>query len=382
MKKSALKEPPSSVAVDVQELSVTYPASKQKNLCPAQNAVITSVKSLSDLIPMSSGEKLILEKVTSKYHMRITSYYWSLIKNTCNPSDPIRRQCVPNVKELQNNSHESIDPLGEEEKSVTPFLVHRYPNRVLLLTTSKCFMYCRHCTRKRLWASDISDISADEIKKAVSYINSQPKIREVIVSGGDPLTLSNCKIDSILSALSECKNIEAIRIGTRAPVVLPERINDGLCKILEKYQKLWINVQFNHPWEITPASETACRKIQKCGIPINNQSVLLKGINDNPIIMKKLCEKLQAIRVRPYYLFQCDPVVGACHFRTSLFKGIEIIEKMRGHTGGLCVPTFVVDGTNGKGKVPIAPNYVLSTTENEITLRNYNNEIFKYHIPG
>jgi lysine 2,3-aminomutase len=220
-----------------------------------------------------------------------------------------------------------------------------------------------------------------DINKALSYVKANKKIREVIISGGDPLRLSSQRIDSILAAVARCENIEAMRIGTRAPVVCPSRIDDELLQVLSKYKNLWINVQFNHPREITIQSEEACRKIQRCGIPISNQSVLLKGINDDAKTMLELCHKLQNIRVRPYYLFQCDPVIGTSHFRTDVGKGIEIIEAMRGHTGGMCVPTFVVDGIKGKGKIPLGPDYLLSKSDNGLMLRNYKKEAFYYPNP-
>jgi lysine 2,3-aminomutase len=242
-------------------------------------------------------------------------------------------------------------------------------------------MYCRHCTRKRLWRCRIPEPTLKDIDLALSYVRQNREIREVIISGGDPLTLPTEKIDYILSSIAEIKNVEVIRIGTRAPVVLPQRIEDNLCKVLEKYENLWVNTQFNHPEEITPQAISACRKLQRCGIVLSNQSVLLKGINDNVKTMLELCRKLQAIRVRPYYLYQCDPVVGAHHFRTSVLRGMDILENMRGYTSGMCIPTFVVDGIDGRGKIPISPNYVLSQSPDGLTLRNYKNETFFYYNP-
>ncbi|MBF0494202.1 MAG: KamA family radical SAM protein, partial [Candidatus Omnitrophica bacterium] len=342
---------------------------------------IKNIDELAEFVPLNPKQKLILKRVTNKYHMRIPHYFFSLIEDPLNPNDPVRMQCVPDVKEIRENFHETIDPLGEEESSKTPFLVHRYPNRVLLIVTGRCFMYCRHCTRKRLWAENSQDPSIADIEKSIDYVRNTPEIREIIVSGGDPLTLPSDKLDYILSMASGIEHVEVVRIGTRAPVVLPERVDEELCRVLEKYEKLWVNVQFNHPNEITSQSAEACRKIQKCGIPISNQSVLLKGVNDDPDIMRELCEKLTAIRVRPYYLYECDPVVGAYHFRTSIFKGVEILEKMRGHTSGMCIPTFVIDGPDGRGKIPVGPNYLLSMSDEEVTLRNYKFETFPYHNP-
>lgn len=338
-----------------------------------------------DEIPVAAAttpeEKESLNKITQIYHMRIPQYYFSLIKEPANPQDPLRRQCLPSIEETYESEIENIDPLGEEKTSPTPYLVHRYPDRVLLLVTSICFMYCRHCTRKRLWKNTAPDPSLKDISQALTYIKANPRIREIIISGGDPLTLNTERLDYILCRVSQIKSIEAIRIGTRAPIVLPQRIDTSLCSVLKKYANLWINLQFNHPREITPMSTAACKKLRDCGIALNNQSVLLKGVNDDAEIIKELCAKLQSIGVRPYYLFQCDPVVGAAHFRTSLFKGVEIIEKMRGHTSGMCVPTFVIDGINGKGKVPLAPNYLVSTLKEGVLLKNYKNDLFFYDNP-
>lgn len=359
----------------------------QKNISLAEDwhdAYKNSLKTVSALYKETQlkEEKALLTNVISVYHMSIPRYYLSLIDDINNPNDPIRKQCVPSIDELDVEQNEVMDPLSEEKNSPTPWLVHRYPDRVLLLATSRCFMYCRHCTRKRLWSHNIFDASLKDIDIALDYVKNNPKIREVIISGGDPLTLETERLDYILSGVSSLPNIEAIRIGTRAPVVLPQRIDDRLCVMLERYPTLWINLQFNHPREITSQSIQACRKLQKCGIPLSNQSVLLRGVNDTPEVMIKLCQKLQSIRVRPYYLFECDPVVGASHFRTSVLKGVEIIERMRGHIGGMCVPVFVVDGIDGKGKIPLGSNYVISSSPRGFTLRNYKNEIFFYSNPS
>ena len=342
---------------------------------------IATVEQLSKFIDFDSTTQKALSEIVKKYHMLISPYYFSLIKDLNDENDPIRKQCIPAIEELFGSAKEKIDPLGEKETSVTNILVHRYPDRVLLLATSKCYMYCRHCTRKRLWQNNDVEPSLGEIRSSLDYVRKNKSIREIIVSGGDPLTLNQERLDWILEEASSIAHIQCVRIGTRTPVVFPERITKSICRILGKYNKLWINIQFNHPNEITPESTAACRMLQKCGIPLNNQTVLLKGINDSVEVMKELCQKLQAIRVRPYYLFQCDEVVGASHFRTSIFKGIEIIENMRGHTGGMCIPRFVVDGPNGKGKIPLDPQYMLSMTPNKVILRNYKNEVFEYDNP-
>ncbi|HNX90405.1 MAG TPA: KamA family radical SAM protein [Candidatus Omnitrophota bacterium] len=342
---------------------------------------IQSVDNLANYVNLGKEELPVLKQVAKLFHVRATHYYLSLIEDPYDTEDPIRKQAVPAVEELKEDIHEKMDPLAEEKTSPFSCLVHRYPDRALLIVTSRCFMYCRHCTRKRIWREKITEPTLRDIDKALGYVKDNTQIREVVISGGDPFTLSTERLDCILAAVSKCTNVEVVRIGTRAPVVLPQRIDDNLCKVLEKYDNLWINVQFNHPREITPESAEACRKLQKCGIPVSNQSVLLKGINDSPEIMMELCHKLQSIRVRPYYLFQCDPVVGASHFRTSIWEGIHIMEKMRGHTGGMCVPTFVVDGIDGKGKIPLSPNYLVSTSDDSVTLRNYKNEVFDYYNP-
>jgi lysine 2,3-aminomutase len=340
-----------------------------------------TIDHLSRVIPIPEEEKEKLQDVADLYHMSIPAHYLSLIKDKNDINDPVRRQCVPSLEEMDGHEKTAIDPLGEEKTSPVSCLVHRYPDRALLLVTNRCFMYCRHCTRKRLWRTGYVDPDLIAIKKAVDYIRGNPQIREIIISGGDPLILPTERLDYILRAVSEIPHIEAVRIGTRAPVVFPQRINEPLYRALGSYPHLWVNVQFNHPNEVTDTTVSACRKLQLQGIPVSNQSVLLKGINDDPAVMTDLCHKLQHIRVRPYYLFQCDPVVGAAHFRTPVSAGVEIIEKMRGFTGGMCIPVFVVDGIDGKGKIPIEPNYVVKEKKTGLLLRNYRREVFFYPSP-
>ncbi|MFH1505288.1 MAG: KamA family radical SAM protein [Candidatus Omnitrophota bacterium] len=340
---------------------------------------VQSVEGLSAFLPFKKEELFLLKKVESLYHLRIPFYYLSLIKDFSDSNDPIRKQSIPAIEELDQDYHAQEDPLGEVNSSPCSCLVHRYPDRVLLLVTNQCFMYCRHCTRKRIWGKKVKQPIFSDIIKALSYIRENKNIREVVISGGDPLTLPTEYLAKILSGINACSNIEVIRIGTRAPVVFPQRIDQELCGVLERYKNIWINVQFNHPREITPQAALACRKLQNLGIPISNQSVLLRGINDNHETMIELCRKLQAIQIRPYYLFQCDPVTSIAHFRTSIWKGQEIIEKMRGVTSGMCIPNFVIDGINGKGKVPFGPNYLASETDNGVILKNYKGDLFFYH---
>ncbi len=374
----SLKDEPDDSGVRLKEstphtLTADWPA--------AARASITNIRELSRHLVLTVREERMLEQVIGVYQMKIPRYYLSLIDDPFNPQDCIRRQCIPSLEEIADGTNEHIDPLGEVKTSPLPYLVHRYPDRVLFLVTNQCFMYCRHCTRKRLWKKQGIFIGSSDIEEAACYIRNHKNIREVIISGGDPLTLATEKIDRILSALSGLDNIEVIRIGTRAPVVFPQRVDSALCRVLRKYRNLWINLQFNHPREVTPESTLACRKLQECTIPLSNQAVLLKGINDTSEVMVELCRKLQNIRVRPYYLFECDPVVGTRHFRTPVLKGIEIIKSMRGYTGGMCVPTFVVDGIDGKGKVPLGPDYLVSSTAEGVFLRNYKDELFFYADP-
>lgn len=349
---------------------------------PGYKNFISNIEDLSQYLPLEEEQFFRLKKVVETYQMRIPFYYFSLINNILDDCDPIRRQCLPHPDEFNQDSFESEDPLDEEKDSSFGCLVHRYPDRVLLLVTNRCFMYCRHCTRKRIWNKKRNEPTLEDIGKAVNYVRRNPEIREIIVSGGDPLTLSTERLEDILSKIYSCSNIQAIRIGTRTPVVFPPRIDDRLCKMLKKYDNVWINVQFNHPREITPQAALACRKLQRVGIPVSNQSVLLKGVNDNLQVMQELCQKLQEIRVRPYYLFQCDPVRGTAHFRTSPWQGREIIKKMQGLTGGMCIPTFVIDGTGGKGKVPFGPDYLVSSSDEGIILKNYQDELFFYKDAG
>ena len=339
---------------------------------------ISNIEDLSQCLPLDQEQLCRLKKVADIYHLRIPFYYFSLIKNISDSCDPISKQCIPHLDELRHDSFESKDPLAEEKSSPVDCLVHRYPDRVLLLVTNRCFMYCRHCTRKRMWNKKINEPTLEDINRALNYVSRNPKIREVIVSGGDPLTLPTERLEVILSKISSLSNIHVIRIGTRTPVVFPQRIDERLCEMLKKYDNIWINVQFNHPREITPQAALACRKLQKIGIPISNQSVLLKGVNDSLQVMKDLCQRLQEIRVRPYYLFQCDPVSGTSHFRTSPWQGREIIQKMQGVASGMCIPTFVIDAIGGKGKVPFGPDYLVSNSDRGMILKNYQDELFFY----
>ncbi|MGC9023135.1 MAG: KamA family radical SAM protein, partial [Dissulfurimicrobium sp.] len=299
--------------------------------------------------------------------------------------------CIPDLAEIEYNGTsaeiscmqeiDTEDPLEEEEDSQVPGLVHRYPDRVLAVVTNRCSMYCRHCTRKRIWHEPEAERSYQDLQRMIDYVAATPKVREVIVSGGDPLTMNMDKLDWFLGALEAIPHVEVLRIGTRIPVVLPMRITDELCAMLGRHRPLWLNTQFNHPNEVTPEAALACDRLLKTGIPVSNQTVLLRGVNDSLEIIKALCHALQRIMVRPYYLFECDPVKGAEHFRTSIWTGVNIIEGMRGHTGGLCIPTFVVDATGGGGKIPLQPFYLLSANDEEVIFRNYEGLIIRYPNP-
>jgi len=342
---------------------------------------ITSPDQLSRLVALSAEEKSQIELVCQRYPLSITPYYLSLI-DPDDPADPVRKQSVPSILEISMGGMGMEDPLAEEKDSVVPGLVHRYPDRVLMVLTDICPMLCRHCTRKREWRHGGWVRPWSQIEAMLDYVRRTPEVRDVIVSGGDPLTLSTGHLESIISRIREIKHVEIIRIGTRFPVVLPQRIDAGLCDMLSKYGPIWLNTHFNHPREITPESAAACDRLLRAGVPVNNQSVLLRGVNDSVETQLKLCQGLLKIKVRPYYLFQCDEVQGTEHLRTPVEVGIKIIEGMRGYTSGLAVPNFVVDLVNGGGKVPMQPNYVLSMTKDELLLRNYEGKIFRYRNPA
>ena len=342
---------------------------------------ITSITELAGYLPLSLTERLALEPVTKCYPLAITPYYLSLI-DPADPDDPVRRQAVPVVAEIAQQAFGLPDPLGEEADSVMPGLVHRYPDRVLMVLTDVCPMLCRHCTRKREWRHGMWLRSRDEVSRMLDYIRSQPHVRDVILSGGDPLTLSNERLDSILSALRSVPNVEIIRIGSRMPVVMPQRIDAELCRILTAHGPIWFNTHFNHRQEVTPEAAAACRRLLCAGVPVNNQSVLLHGVNDSVTAQLNLSHALLKSSVRPYYLFHCDEVQGTEHLRTPIETGIQIIEGMRGHTSGLGVPTYVIDLPGGGGKVSLQPDYLLSNNGDTVTLRNYEGRVFDYRNPG
>ena len=344
---------------------------------------VTDIPTLERLLGMqfSEEERRQMEQTIERFPMRITPYYLSLINADNYKNDPIFLQSVPRAAELNLESYEMPDPLEEDQDSPVAGIVHRYPDRVLFNVSNFCSMYCRHCTRKRKVGDIDKVLTRDDLKEGIRYIKETLAVRDVLLSGGDPFLLSDDLIDWILGQIRGIPHVEVIRIGTRTPVVLPQRITTNLVNIIKKYHPVWINTHFNHPREITDSSAEALAKLADAGIPLGNQTVLLAGINDCPRIMKSLVHKLVKNRVRPYYLFQCDLSEGLSHFRTSVSKGVEIIENMAGHTSGFAVPSYVIDAPGGAGKVPIMPNYVLSSAPNKVVLRNYEGIISTYHEP-
>jgi lysine 2,3-aminomutase len=342
---------------------------------------ITSVKDLSHFIPLSDKEQSQLKLVTAKYPLAITPYYLSLI-NLDDPDDPIRKQAIPSIEEITMGAIGMEDPLEEKRDSVVPGLVHRYPDRVLMVLTDICPMLCRHCTRKREWHNGGWVRPDKEIEAMLDYIRHNHNVRDVIISGGDPLTLSTERLESIIARVRAIEHVEIIRIGTRFPAVLPQRIDAELCNMLSKYGPIWLNTHFNHYREITPESARACDRLLRSGVPVNNQCVLLRGINDTVETQLKLCHSLLKSKVRPYYLFQCDEVQGTEHLRTPVETGIKIMEGLRGHTSGLAIPTYVIDLPFGGGKVPINPEYVIAKSESELILKNYQGRLFRFRNPG
>lgn len=343
-----------------------------------------SIKSSRELKQILSCKGIpvpeLLEQTESIFPLAITPYYFSLIKEF-NYNDPVFSMCIPNALELKNPSFLKDDPLHEEEDTVVDGLVHRYADRALIISTSQCAVYCRHCTRKRVAGCRDYHLSDLQLDKIIEYLTIHEEIRDVIISGGDPFTMSTRKLENIISKIRSVKSVEIIRIGTRTPVTLPQRITSELVNMINRYHPVFVNTHFNHPNEITEESQKACLKMIEKGIPVNNQSVLLKGINDNPIVMAELCQKLLTFRVKPYYLFSCDLVKGTEHFRTPIDKGLEIMEYLRGRVSGLAIPHFIIDAPEGKGKIPILPNYIVNRNSTGITLRNYKGEEVFYPEP-
>ncbi len=341
---------------------------------------IETLEDLKKYIDLTPEEEEGAKKTLSTLRMAITPYYLSLI-NPDDPHDPVRKQCIPTGAETHQAAADLLDPLHEDEDSPTPGLTHRYPDRVLFLITDMCSMYCRHCTRRRFAGQTDNECSADRIEKALEYIEKTECVRDVLLSGGDALMVGDKKLEYIISRLRAIPHVEIVRLGTRTPVVCPQRITPELCAMLKKYHPVWLNTHFNHPNEVTEESARACAMLADAGVPLGNQSVLLRGINDCVHVMKKLVQELVKIRVRPYYIYQCDLSMGLEHFRTPVSKGIEIIEGLRGHTSGFCIPTFVVDAPGGGGKTPVMPQYIISQAPGKVVLRNFEGVITTYTEP-
>lgn len=316
-----------------------------------------------------------LKEALEAFPMRINSYFLGLLKEK---GEPIARQVIPSPEETRDGEPYVDDPLAEEEDSPVPGLVHRYPDRVLLMVTTQCPIYCRFCTRKRIIGKP-GIVSMATIRQGIDYIRNHPEIRDVILSGGDPLMLKDEVLEEILKSLREVQHLEIIRIGSRVPGALPQRVTERLCQMLKKYHPLYMNLHFNHPDELTPEARRACEMLADAGIPLGSQTVLLKGVNDHPDIMKRLMQKLLACRVKPYYIYQADLVSGTDHFRTTVETGIEIMRHLQGHTSGMAVPKYVIDAPNGGGKVPInPPDFLLGLSEKEVVIKNYENQVYSY----
>lgn len=332
-------------------------------------------------IKFESRRRAELERAVERYPLSITPYYLSLIDTEDMDNDPVFKQAFPSPLEMVIGNEDMADPLAEDEDSPVKWVTHRYPDRVLFHFSNVCSMYCRHCTRKRKVGDTDHVARRREIEKAIDYIRCTPQVRDVLLSGGDPLLCSDDYLDWILSELDAIEHVEVVRLGTRTPAVLPQRITGDLVAMLKKHQPLWINTHFNHPRELTATSRRALAMLADAGIPLGNQTVLLAGVNDCPRIIKSLVHKLVANRVRPYYLYQCDLSEGLSHFRTPVGKGIEIIESLIGHTSGFAVPTYVIDAPGGGGKIPVMPNYLISWSTNKVILRNYEGVITSYSEP-
>jgi len=342
---------------------------------------ITTVEDLKKVINLTTEEEEGINTALKTLRMGITPYY-ALLMDKDDPNCPVRKQAVPTMHETHISAADMDDPLHEDHDSPVPGLTHRYPDRVLLLITDMCSMYCRHCTRRRFAGQKDDEQPIDNIDKAIEYIRNTPQIRDVLLSGGDCLLVSDERLEYIISKLREIPHVEIVRLGSRTPVVLPQRITPEFVNMLKKYHPIWLNTHFNHSKEITPEAKKACELLADAGVPLGNQTVLLRGINDCVHIMRDLLHNLVKIRVRPYYIYQCD--LSACieHFRTPVAKGLEIMEGLRGHTSGFVVPTFVVDAPGGGGKIPVMPNYVLSKSSNKVILRNFEGVITTYTEPA
>jgi lysine 2,3-aminomutase len=338
---------------------------------------ITGLKRLERIIRLSAEEREALGGNGGTLPMAITPYYASLI-DPVNPDHPLRRTVVPVPAEKMLSAGESIDPLGEETHSPVPGLVHRYPDRVLFLVTGFCSVNCRYCTRSRIVGGDAEPFGKKQWDRAIEYISQHPEVRDVLVSGGDPLTLPGERLEYLLSRLRGIPHVEIIRIGSKVPVVLPQRITHGLTRMMKRFHPVWMSLHFTHPDEITPEVSNACSRLADAGIPLGSQTVLLKGINDDVPTMRRLMQGLMKIRVKPYYIYQCDPIAGSSHFRTAVSAGLDIVRGLRGHTSGYAVPHYVIDAPGGGGKIPLCPEYVVGREHGWLILKNYEGNLYRY----
>ena len=341
---------------------------------------LTTTDDFAGVLNLTDAQRKDLDACMGKFRVSVTPYYASLM-DPDDATDPVRMQGVPTPAELVIHAEDLEDAVSEDFDSPTPRITHRYPDRVLFVVTEMCSMYCRHCTRRRLVGGSEDIVAQAEIDNAIKYIERSPEVRDVLISGGDPLVLSDEQLESILERVRAIDHVEIIRIGSRTPVVCPQRITPELVAMLRKYHPLYFNTHFNHPNEFTPESKAACDLLNGAGIPMGNQTVLMRGINDCAAVMKKLSHRLLQYRVKPYYYYQCDLAQGTAHFRTSVAKGIEIYESLRGHTTGFGVPTYIIDAIGGGGKTPVFPNYVISQAPGKVILRNYEGVISKYTEP-
>jgi lysine 2,3-aminomutase len=344
---------------------------------------VKDLAGLSRIINLSDDEASAIRRHTGSLPVGITPYYLTLFDRD-DPAQPIRRTHIPVNGEYLRAPGEADDPLAEDHDAAVPGLIHRYPDRVLFLTTGFCSTYCRYCTRSRMVgeAGGEYQFSVPQWERAIAYIEAHPEIRDVLLSGGDPLTLADEKLEWLLSRLRAIRHVEFLRIGTKVPVVVPQRVTRSLTAILRRFHPLWMSLHFTHPDELTEEVREACARLADAGIPLGSQTVLLKGINDDVAVMKRLMHGLLMARVKPYYLYQCDPISGSAHFRTTVEKGLEIIRGLRGHTTGYAVPTYVVDAPGGGGKVPLIPDYVVGREGEDLLLTNYEGGLYRYPDPG
>ena len=340
---------------------------------------LNTAEEIGKIIQLTESENKALN-TSGLFRVDITPYFISLI-DPADPEDPVRRQIIPRAEEMLSFTAMMEDSLAEDRDSPVPGLVHRYPDRVLMLVTTQCASYCRYCTRARIVGDPAAQFSRQEFEMQIEYLKHTPQVRDVLLSGGDPLVLAPKILEEILTRLREIPHIEIVRIGSRVPVFMPMRITDELCEMLQKFHPLWMNIHVNHSNEISKELAEAADKLTRAGIPLGNQTVLLAGVNDNVHIQRQLVQDLVRIRVRPYYLYQCDLVEGAGHFRTPVAKGIEIMEGLRGHTSGFAVPLYTIDAPGGGGKIPVMPNYILTMSDHKVVLRNFEGYITTYEEP-